>query len=66
MTDQDAAKRVFDIVQDIKAGLGTEKAVGVIMGAVVGEFMLSGGTKEQVHAYVDSAWDQFQKAKSGG
>jgi len=69
MTEEQCATAVYETTQAIKRAIGPERAVGMVLGCVIGEVMLSGGTKEQLDKLVTDSWNQFQaaqKAMKGG
>lgn len=69
MNEEQAATAIYGCVQSVKNAIGKEKAVGMIMGCIIGEVMLSGGSKEELVKLVDDSWTQFkaaQEAAKGG
>jgi len=66
MNEEQAATAVFGMLQGVKRAIGREKAIGMVLGAVIGELVLTGGTKEQLDALCTEAWYAFQKAVDGG
>lgn len=69
MNEEQAATAIYGCVQSVKNAIGKEKATGMIMGCVIGEVMLSGGTKADLVKLLNDSWAQFeeaQKAAKGG
>lgn len=62
MNEEQAATAMFETLQAIKRSLGREKAIGMTLGAVIGELLLTGGTKDQLDKLCTESWEQFAKA----
>lgn len=63
MNDEQAATAVYQTIQTAKKHVGAEKCIGMVMGAVIGEVMLSGGTREQLVKLCEDTWLAFEKAR---
>lgn len=63
MTEDQATLAVYSCAQSIKNALGKEKAIGLFMGCIIGEVMLSGGTKQDLDNLTGKFWVQFEEAQ---
>ena len=65
MNQEQCALAVHQTIQTVKKHIGGESTIGMVMGAAVGEVMLSGGTKEQAIKFCEDAWEAFENARKG-
>jgi hypothetical protein len=70
VTEAEAATAIIQTVRAAKATLGKEQTMGMLLGFVMGEIQLSGGTKEDLDRLINETWQAFlkeqEKAKAGG
>lgn len=63
MNEEQAATAVYQTIQTVKKHIGSEKTVGMVLGAIIGETMMAGGTKEDLLRVCGQSWDALQKMK---
>lgn len=63
MTEAEAAIAIIQTVKASKEALGREQTMGMLLGFVMGEIQLSGGTKEDLDKLVNETWSAFLSAQ---
>lgn len=61
MTEAESVIAVFECAQAVKKHIGVNQAVGLFLGAAIGEYVLEGKTKEEFLTMVGNTWDEFVK-----